>query len=76
MIGSSITHGLTRWIREPRIAVGLVLLLLTAAVTAGLTIWSNWNPVGNTADLPAPLVDEDVPATQGGEPVDDGKKLA
>ncbi len=76
MIGSSITHGLTRWFRGPRIAVGLVLLLLTAAVTAGLTIWSNWNPVGNTADLPAALVDEDVPATVGGATVDAGKKLA
>lgn len=75
MIGSSITHGLARWFRGPRIAVGLVLLLLTAAVTAGLTVWSNWNPAGNTADLPAALVNEDVPASAAGAPVNAGKGM-
>ncbi|MFI0433627.1 MAG: YhgE/Pip family protein [Candidatus Nanopelagicales bacterium] len=77
MIGTSISHSLARWFRGPRIVAGLILLLLTAALTAGLTIWSAWNPTGNTSDLPAALVNEDVPAAAGGGPtLESGKELA
>lgn len=76
MMGPSLAAALGRWFRTPRARIGLGLLVITAVFTAGMLIWSMWNPGERVQNMPAALVNEDTGATVGDQTLQAGNEVA
>lgn len=72
MIGTSVVSAMSRWFRSSRGVLGAVALALVAVVAGALLVGAYWNPPGNTANLPAAVVNEDSPVTVNGTTVSAG----
>lgn len=58
-------NSLVRWFRSKAAVGALIAALTSALVVAGLLVWGNWDPLSRSGDVPAAVVNEDIPNSDG-----------
>ncbi|MDZ7578708.1 MAG: YhgE/Pip family protein [Candidatus Nanopelagicales bacterium] len=71
-----VSNSLVRWNRLTALRLAMIAVLVVPLVFGGLMVWSYWNPTGNMNNVPAAIVNEDVPATLPGKTLNAGSQLA
>lgn len=62
---SAYRNSLTRWFRSRTAIWAFIAALTSALVVAGALVWGNWDPLSRASEVPAAVVNEDVPTASG-----------
>jgi putative membrane protein len=68
-------NSISRWNGSWMLRLALGGVLLIPLIFGGLLVWAYWNPLGNTGNLPAAIVNEDVAVDVDGQTIAAGQSL-